>query len=212
MKPVATLIILYLFTLGPSAYSQRFGAGAILGLNASQIDGDNQFGYRQFGLAGGLRGVARLSGRFDFQMEMLYSRRGSAAKNREKEGSGYPVDINLQYAEVPVLFNYKAHENWNGQYVLHFCTGFSYSRLLRSQVKAKHAQPAGQEDFNIAEVERDFNKNEIGWVAGAAFLPIPKLSVGLRHVFALNPLFKSDEQAGKTLRSYYLQLQVAYLL
>ncbi|MCB0563246.1 MAG: PorT family protein [Phaeodactylibacter sp.] len=212
MKPLATLLALCLLFFGPSVYSQRFGAGAILGLNASQIDGDNQFGYRKFGLAGGLRGIAHLSARFDLQVEMLYSLRGSAAKTRGYKGPATPVDIKLQYAEAPLLLNYKVLENWDGQYVLHFCTGFSYARLLGSEVKERRSTPTNQEDFNILEAEKDFKRNEIGWVLGAAFLPIPKLSVELRHVFALNPLFKSDMHDGRTLRSYYLQLQVAYLL
>lgn len=194
------------------ACAQRFGAGAILGLNASQIDGDNQFGYRRFGPAFGLRGIAQLSDRFALQVEMLYSYRGSAAKNRESENTAKPVDIKLQYAEAPILLAFKAIENWDGQYVLHFCSGFSYSRLLRSEVVAKHPNPANPGDFSIPEIERDFRRNELGWVVGAAYLPVPKISIGLRHVLALTPLYKSDAPGGKTLRPYYFQLQAAFLL
>ncbi|MCB0582177.1 MAG: PorT family protein [Phaeodactylibacter sp.] len=207
MKPILTFFLLLLIS---PVGAQRFGAGAILGLNASQIDGDNQFGYRQFGPAVGLRGIAHLSDRVDLQVELLYSRRGSAARNQDSENPANPVDINLQYAETPILLGFKAIENWDGEYVLHFCSGFSYSRLLRSKVVAKRPNPAGPDDFSIPEIEKDFRRNELGWVVGTAYLPIPQLSIGLRHVLALTPLYKGDVPGGKTLRSYYFQMQVAY--
>ncbi|MCC7507153.1 MAG: hypothetical protein IT259_17735, partial [Saprospiraceae bacterium] len=62
----AVLLLLMLLPEGAIAQrQQRFKAGIIAGLTASQIDGDESAGYHKVGLQGGLRGVVILGGKQD---------------------------------------------------------------------------------------------------------------------------------------------------
>ncbi|MFZ1749084.1 MAG: hypothetical protein WAU01_02785, partial [Saprospiraceae bacterium] len=58
--------------------AQHFKATAILGINASQIDGDTLFGYNKAGITAGARLSYQNTGKIDVALEMLYSQRGSS--------------------------------------------------------------------------------------------------------------------------------------
>ena len=51
---------------------QRFKAGVIAGVTASQIDGDASAGFHKVGLQGGLRGIVVLKPRQEASIEFLY--------------------------------------------------------------------------------------------------------------------------------------------
>ena len=51
---------------------RRFQGGVVVGLSASQIDGDLMAGYDKLGLIGGIRTVARLKERSDLSVEFLF--------------------------------------------------------------------------------------------------------------------------------------------
>lgn len=79
--------------------AQAFRAQALLGLNASQIDGDNLWGYNQGGILGGVKVALPLSDIVTMQAGMLYSAKGS----RYNENTGEPYTIfRLSYLELPI--------------------------------------------------------------------------------------------------------------
>ena len=81
-----------------SATAQSFRAHAVLGLNATQIDGDRLWGYNQAGILGGMKVALPLSDGVWLQAGMLYSAKGS--RNGEYE-PGFTI-IRLSYLELPV--------------------------------------------------------------------------------------------------------------
>lgn len=81
-----------------SATAQSFRAHALLGLNATQIDGDNLWGYNQAGILGGVKVALPLSDAISVQAGMLYSAKGS--RNGEYE-PGFTI-IRLSYLELPI--------------------------------------------------------------------------------------------------------------
>lgn len=79
--------------------AQSFRAHALLGLNASQIDGDGLWGYNQGGIWGGVKVSLPLSKNISLQTGMLYSAKGS----RYNEDILEPYAIwRLSYLELPV--------------------------------------------------------------------------------------------------------------
>ncbi|MCB0567875.1 MAG: PorT family protein [Phaeodactylibacter sp.] len=214
MQRLALLALLIFAFSIPDADAQqhkqlRFTAGALLGINASQLDGDDQSGYSKNGIVGGLRGIAHLTPRFDFNVELLYAQRGSKPSAKGNNGER-PVTILLNYAETPFLITFKTAEDWDGNYRLQLSTGLSYARLLNSKVEETSGNTP-----NIAGNENKFKKNDISWKAGLAYLITPKLSLGVRHTFSLTPLLKENaisSESRNSLRSYYLNLHLAYTL
>ena len=86
------------FYTASSATAQSFKAHAVLGLNATQIDGDALWGYNQAGILGGIKVSLPLSDAVSAQAGMLYSAKGS--RNSEYE-PGFTI-IRLSYLELPV--------------------------------------------------------------------------------------------------------------
>lgn len=192
---------------------RRFSAGALLGANASQLDGDNQSGYSKNGIMGGLRGIARLTPRLDFNMELLYTQRGSKPSAKGNNGER-PITVKLNYAETPFILAYKTVEDWDGNYRLLLSSGISYARLLGSKVEEASGKNPNSEP-NIAGKEGQFRKNDISWKAGVAYLITPELSVGVRHTVSLTPLLEESAnplEGAPSLRSYYLTFYVGYAL
>ncbi len=180
---------------------QRFKAGLLFGLNASQIRGDESAGYNKLGLHGGLRAVAVLKERMDLSIELLYAQRGSYLKGGISTAGD--LKINLQYAEVPVLFTYKdwLHEEDN-YYKIQASGGFSYGRLL--SVKAEGS-------FHDEETEH-FNTNDISFTIGAEYFTNRHFSIGARWTTSLNLLYNHKHNVNlDSLRGYFLSFRGAYI-
>lgn len=95
IKTTSAGLLCLVFLSGAAA--QSFQAQAVLGLNASQIDGDGLWGYNQAGILAGVKVALPLSDAFAAQAGMLYSAKGS--RNSEYE----PYSIwRLTYLELPV--------------------------------------------------------------------------------------------------------------
>ncbi|MBL0099049.1 MAG: hypothetical protein IPP49_02535 [Saprospiraceae bacterium] len=71
------LIVVMLAAFAQPMSAQRFKAAAIVGANASQIDGDNLYGFNKLGVSAGGRLSYVNNKSLDFAMEMLISQRVS---------------------------------------------------------------------------------------------------------------------------------------
>lgn len=190
----------------------RFKIGVIMGLNAAQIDGDNQIGYRKMGIGAGLRGIAVISPNLELSFELLFSQKGSKPSSNTSRIDA--LTFNLNYAEVPVLLNILGKEGWDEFRPLHFQVGASFSRLLSSSVKEARNRPLKELEVPYKTLEENLNSNEINIVLGATYYFSKHIGFGLRHSYALTQLFNTDdypEVANNSLRSYHLNAQVTYI-
>ena len=157
-----------------NAQEQRFKAGLILGFNASQLDGDRSAGYNKLGLVGGLSGVILLTEKMYFNIELLYSQRGSRS-HLVPDNSIVPFKIATDFIEIPLLFNYKDWLDEEGEYYkLHFHGGISYGRLIRTDVEDE--SPVS----NLVLASEHFEKNDLSYMLGATFYTGPHLAFTFR--------------------------------
>lgn len=117
------LLFVLLFSLSGIVTAQTFQASVIAGLNASQIDGDQLFGFHQPGVNAGIRVVAVLDERWRVGPEILFSQQGA---KRNKNISSFSR-FRLNTLEVPLMVYYK---DWR----LTAGAGFSYQRLFSYEV------------------------------------------------------------------------------
>lgn len=120
------LVILSAFSY-KQVYSQRFLGGITVGMNLSQVDGDEFYGFHKVGLCVGPQ-VSLPFGpkkKWSTTLELLYSQRGSRA------GVKYPDSIedgsyklNLDYLDIPFLVNF------TDKNVISVGAGFSYGVLI----------------------------------------------------------------------------------
>ncbi|MCF6342722.1 MAG: PorT family protein, partial [Bacteroidales bacterium] len=97
----------------------------ILGMNLTQVDGDEVYGFRKIGLNVGAGVMVPVAKNWDVSMEVLYNQKGanqSAQYNDSLYNGAYRVKLN--YMDIPVLVMYtdKGFISAGG--------GFSWGRLV----------------------------------------------------------------------------------
>ncbi len=201
---ICAITFLFLMVVASSsAQDRRFQAGILLGFNASQITGDDLWGYRKAGLNLGFRINTIIQPRIDVSMDILYSQRG-AQSSFSLDNSELLSRINLNYIEVPIIFHYKDWEievDKTSFFRMDFQAGLAYGRLFRG--RAVNNPFEGQENL--------FNSNDVSWLIGAGYHSSAHHSFHFRYTSSINLLF-NDQQAlnVNSLRGFFLTLQYLY--
>jgi hypothetical protein len=195
---------------------ERFRAGAMLGFNLAQLDGDNFSGFDKTGISGGLRVATVFNERLDFMVEMLYTQTGSKYKDdgRPQDFSSKvkPVHIRLNYVEVPLLINYHFKQLDRKFFRYEFFAGASIGRLIGSKI-TEEPSISGR-TANYAEIAEDFNKNQLGIIFGIKYNLDENLGIAFRHTLAANRLYEIEFPDGEPvtkMRSYFLSLHAMYM-
>ena len=201
--------------------SERFSAGLILGYNSSQIDGDYQTGFDKIGITGGLRGIARFTPRLDFNIEMLYSKKGSKILPARAQLTVNPKRdriIDLTYIDAPIFFKWLLK---NEASVWHIELGGIYSRLINSKI-TEEIKDANRE-FVYQDAVADFDRDDISVLAGFGYTWQEGVSINLRYAISVNkfyqnPDFQDTIPGGITvkdvqfLRNYHYSLSLSYTI
>lgn len=159
------IILLFLLSLtGSGLWGQTFQAAVIGGMNISQIDGDDLFGFHKAGLNSGIRVVAILSDRWRVGPEILYSQQGALRPNSSLNFSPFSR-FQLNTLEVPFMVFFK---DWR----LTAGLGLSYQRLFAYEVDNFQG-----EDITEQIALRD---NLLAFNAGVTFHATEKLGFNFR--------------------------------
>jgi hypothetical protein len=204
---------LLLFTLlSCPLHAQRFRAGIVAGLTASQIDGDRSAGYNKLGFQGGLRATANLGGPLDGSMELLFSQRGAQSRLVQDENDVEYFSLTLNYVEVPVQLHYHTwpvEDDEDGFYRASFNAGLSYARYLGYKI------PPGDFSAFTLVVPDKINKNDLSFSLGASVFTSRHLGFTIRYVRSVLLLYDpQDHQIApfqEPLSPHSLYFQAAYL-
>jgi len=194
---------------------QRFGAGLIAGVTASQIDGDESAGYNKLGLQAGARGIVRLTKRTDASVEILYTQRGAKSRFvKDRFDPSVPYSIRLDYIEIPVQWHFK---DWrvDGEgrapdwYKASFNIGLMFARYMGA------GKPKG-EVMGLDIVANDYLKrNDLSFVIGANLLTSPHFGFTFRYMRSLfsmyDPRDYNPAPYQNSLISHALNFQMFYL-
>jgi hypothetical protein len=194
MKKIAIVALLSI-VISSNAFSQstpqRFKAGIIAGLTASQIDGDNLAGYDKLGLQGGLRGIILLKEKQDVSVELLFSQRGaSTAIIPNKNTDNFALTLN--YVEIPVQWHYKdwliADEEKGDYYKASFNAGLSFARLIGNKISNKNS--------SVTRVVPDLlAKNDFSFLVGVNIWANHHLGFTVRYVRSLGYMYNPKKWA-----------------
>ncbi|MFZ4473700.1 MAG: porin family protein [Saprospiraceae bacterium] len=170
---------------------QRFRAGIIAGVTASQINGDNSAGYNKPGLVAGFRVVSRIGERTDGSIELLFAQRGAQSELVRDNFNPNNFALTLNYIEVPVQWHYKdwlieGDNESEDYYRVAFDLGLSYARFFSSRFRG---EPNG-----IEVVSKDYlKKNDISLVLGANVFFTQHLGITLRYVRSLGAMYNPKD-------------------
>ena len=196
-----------------------FKAGVSVGLNLAQIDGDHQFGYDKRGFGFGLRGGVVVRKNFDIMTELLYVQKGASPKSTQPFDSRR-AEIELKYAEVPLLFSYHFQKNDLGFYKWTIQGGASYGRLLKStSVVTKKSTLDSLATISLSQ--ENYKKHDISFIIGFTYNIRSNLGINIRHSVSLTTLYENPDFNVPTttakraerymeFRNYYLSFQIYY--
>ena len=176
---MATLALVLIFWNAASG-QRRFVAAPIVGFNMSQIDGDDLFGYRKIGFAGGARVSAILHPRWRLALEIQFAQQGSRRGSNEAGGGTGLDKVQLNMVEVPFMVQFL---EWKFQ----VNGGISYARLINYTIT----------DIFGADVtdQFEFRDDLIFVTGGVSFLFTDQFGLDLRLARALSNL-RAEEGAG----------------
>ncbi len=160
---------------------KQFYGAAVIGLNASQVDGDGFSGYHRAGLVAGGKVLWLFSKPLGMSLEFLYSQKGSRyvmETHNQYAGSyfaGYKMKLN--YVEVPVLFQYF----YSSRIIVGF--GASYNALLSSSEEHSYmGWPA------IDEGIATFNNYTVDLIGSISYMLWEGIMVSARYQYGITPL------------------------
>lgn len=164
--------------------------GYRIGLNLSDLLVENvQKETPKIGFAGGFYIKLALSEKMDFVPEINYTYNGAKLTYiNPSQGTGQ-YRFNLGYIQIPALFAYKVTKTFKmyaGPYVA-FLTDVNIKRLDSDNGAVT----------SITNLKKDdFNRNDVGAVAGISFDINKKVTIGSRYSYGFNEVGKTDSQSG----------------
>ncbi len=106
-KLVRYTLLLLLVAATHFASAQEFKPLLIVGVNASQIDGDTLSGYDKGGIYAGIGLMYGIGKKSMLHTEITYSQKGA----RNKSTDDFILIYRLNYIAIPILFSTKVHQS-----------------------------------------------------------------------------------------------------
>ncbi len=166
------LVIISFIALSINSFAQEFNGGFLAGLTASQVDGDGYGGFDKTGVIVGVFVNRQISDKTTWQMELIYSHRGSKKNMQPDKDDFVFFKIHLEYLEVPLIINYEYSER------ISFDVGLSIGRLI------KYYYENEQGEFT----SNPFYKYSLGLIIGVNYHLSEHVIIALRETYSIYPI------------------------
>lgn len=102
---IFTLLLTFLVAAPTFLHAQIVKGELFLGGNACQVDGDECYGYKKFGVHAGAGALVPITSFMDIGLEVLFNQKGAYKRDTLVSSSTYPYAYNLKlnYVEVPLM-------------------------------------------------------------------------------------------------------------
>lgn len=171
------IFIFFIFGITGKVDAQIIKGEAIVGMNLSQVDGDEVFGFKKVGanLGAGVMVPFGKRGRWDLSFETLFTQKGS------KQGQQYydslitgEYKLNLNYVEIPVMVMFTDKE------FISFGMGLAWARLV-GVTEYEHGQLVETTTLNSGT----YDKNDFSILADFRIRLYKSLKFNLRYQYSL---------------------------
>ena len=170
------LLFLVLIAANNKSLAQIIKGEAILGMNLSQVEGDEVSGFKKVGanLGAGVMVPFGKRGRWDVSFETLFTQKGSKQKPQYDDTLSFEYKLNLNYVEVPVMVMFTDKE------FISFGAGFSWARLVGVK-EWEHGKLVDSTTLNSGT----YNKNDFCILADFRIRIYGPLKFNLRYQYSL---------------------------
>ncbi len=183
---IAALLLMLLNT-SISLKAQRIMGAVIAGVNASQVDGDEAFGYHKFGLNAGAAAIVPIKGNWSFSIETLYNQKGSHQRPRFIDSLDGSYDLKLNYLDVPLLFHY------TDKGIITFGAGASWGGLVKVE-EQRNGVPMHGTTLN-SEI---YKSSDINILLDFRFRIFQRLRFNVRYAYSIVPIATREVPDSKT--------------
>ena len=177
MRKITSLLLLLSLLFPLYIFSQNIKGGLALGLNATQVDGDEVFGFHKYGLNIGPFAIIPLGKNFSISLETIYNQKGSYQRPQYKDSlSNGEYRLKLNYVEVPVLFRYTDKD------IFTFGTGLSWGRLVDFK-EWEHGRAVNWDNPN-----GPYKRSDVNVLIDVQFKMTKGLNFNFRYAYSLAKL------------------------
>ncbi|KAA3650750.1 MAG: PorT family protein [Bacteroidetes bacterium] len=195
------LLFVLFALLSQKPYAQSFNIGALAGINASQISGDNYSGFNKAGILLGMYSNTDVSEKINLQFEINYSQKGSRKNPDTENGDTEFFLLRLNYMEVPIMIRWKLNR-------LKLEAGVYYSRLISEHIEDEIGV------FSIPENLNQFKNNDLGGLVGLNYHLSDHIIMNWRYSNSFIPVRDFDSGASFRFNSgmfhSYLSFNIRY--
>jgi hypothetical protein len=171
-------LIIFLFTITSlSVFSQRFEGGVLVGLNATQVDGDNYSGYHKPGIALGGYVQTNLSRTVYAGMELKFAQKGSRNIDSLAIQGQIKYIMRLNYVDLPVYLGIHTSER------ISLLVGVSPGYLIRGTEYNDYGKLSEQD-------QKAFSEFDLQGLLGFRLQLTKRLFVDLRGAYSVLPIRK----------------------
>jgi len=179
---IYTILMLLFFGFGTALNAQIIKGEAIVGMNLTQVDGDEVFGFKKVGanLGAGVMIPFGKRGRWDVSFETLFTQKGSKqrAQYNDSLNNGTVITgeykLNLNYVEIPVMVMYTDKE------FISAGAGLAWARLVGVK-EYEHGKLVETTTLN----NDVYNKNDFSILADFRIRIYKSLKFNLRYHYSL---------------------------
>lgn len=166
-----------------------------LGINATQVDGDEVYGYHKVGLHIG-PSVSIPFNSFSFSLETIFNQKGAyqkATRPHELNKDSGQYFLKLNYVDIPVLLHYTDKD------IVTVGAGVSWGRLVYIREK-EHGK-----ETRTNTLSNTYDKNDWNVLVDIKFKPIKKIDflfVGVRYAYSMRKIRERTFLNGEVRQQY----------
>ncbi len=160
------------------AKAQRIKGELIFGMNTTQIDGDEVFGFHKYGFNMGVGAIYPFNPHWSLSVETIFNQKGAYRKESiEIDTLPTPYyNIRLNYLDVPVMLHY---EDKGG---IVFGLGFSWGRTVGIE-EIEHGQTV-----ETTTLAGPYKRDDVNVLADFRFKIWKKLKFNFRYAYSVMPI------------------------
>jgi Outer membrane protein beta-barrel domain len=176
------LVFVFFLIFSASQSNAQQIKGAVLGgFNLTQVDGDEVYGFKRFGLNIGVSAILPLGDKWALSLENSFSQKGAYQKEQyHLDDTARPFtgeyNLRLNYVEIPILLHFSDKGG------ITFGAGFSYSRLVGSK-EIEH----GKDTISYAN-KYPFKDDDFSVIADIRFRIWKRLQGNFRYSYSLGSI------------------------
>lgn len=141
---IITLLLAALLATPTLLHAQIIKGEVFAGAIASQVDGDECYGFKKFGVHAGAGALVPITSFMDVGLEVLFSQKGAHKRDSITYNSTYPhaYNLTLNYVEVPLMVYFTDKD------AISVGVGVSYGRMVGLK-ELVDRQPSNYEGVGI---------------------------------------------------------------